>query len=66
MSTNKWLSAFVDTRSMWLVMLATAVWLSATAGIRPLMLPDEGRYVGIAWEILTTGDWLVQIGRAHV
>jgi len=29
MSTNKWLSAFVDTRSMWLVMLATAVWLSA-------------------------------------
>lgn len=59
MSTNKWLSAFVDTRSMWLVMLATAAWLSATAGIRPLMLPDEGRYVGIAWEILTTGDWLV-------
>jgi 4-amino-4-deoxy-L-arabinose transferase-like glycosyltransferase len=59
MSTSKQLSAFVDTRSTSLVMLATAVWLAATAGIRPLMLPDEGRYAGVAWEILTTGDWLV-------
>jgi len=27
--------------------------------VRPLTLPDEGRYVGIAWEMLTSGDWLV-------
>jgi 4-amino-4-deoxy-L-arabinose transferase-like glycosyltransferase len=49
----------VDTRSALLVIVATAVWLAATAGVRPLMLPDEGRYVGIAWEMLTSGDWLV-------
>jgi len=33
-------------------------WLAATAGLRPLMLPDEGRYVGVAWEMLRSGDWL--------
>lgn len=35
------------------------VWLSAAAVIRPLALPDEGRYVGIAWEMVSSGDWLV-------
>jgi 4-amino-4-deoxy-L-arabinose transferase-like glycosyltransferase len=34
------------------------VWLAATAWVRPLMLPDEGRYVGVAWEMLRSGDWL--------
>ncbi|MBK7953475.1 MAG: glycosyltransferase family 39 protein [Candidatus Accumulibacter sp.] len=53
------LSRFVDTRSALPVILVAAVWLAATAGIRPLMLADEGRYVGIAWEMLTSGDWLV-------
>jgi len=33
--------------------------LAATAWMRPLMLPDEGRYVGVAWEMLRSGDWLV-------
>ncbi len=33
-------------------------WLVATAWMRPLMLPDEGRYVGVAWEMLRSGDWL--------
>jgi len=32
--------------------------LAATAWARPLTLPDEGRYVGIAWEMLRSGDWL--------
>lgn len=32
--------------------------LTATAWMRPLMLPDEGRYVGVAWEMLRSGDWL--------
>jgi 4-amino-4-deoxy-L-arabinose transferase-like glycosyltransferase len=43
------------------VLVATAVilaWLAATAWARPLMLPDEGRYVGVAWEMLRSGDWL--------
>lgn len=34
------------------------VWLAATAWLRPLALPDEGRYVGVAWEMLRSGDWL--------
>lgn len=34
------------------------LWLSATAWMRPLMVPDEGRYVGIAWEMMRSGDWL--------
>jgi 4-amino-4-deoxy-L-arabinose transferase-like glycosyltransferase len=28
------------------------------AWIRPLALPDEGRYVGVAWEMVRSGDWL--------
>lgn len=38
--------------------LAALLWLAALAGWRPLMLPDEGRYVGVAWEMLRSGDWL--------
>ena len=33
-------------------------WLAASAWLRPLHLPDEGRYVGVAWEMLRSGDWL--------
>src|SRR5258706_548926 len=33
-------------------------WLGMTAWARPLLLPDEGRYVGVAWEMLRSGDWL--------
>jgi 4-amino-4-deoxy-L-arabinose transferase-like glycosyltransferase len=32
--------------------------LAAIAGWRPLLLPDEGRYVGVAWAMLASGDWL--------
>lgn len=35
-----------------------AVCLGVTAWVRPLMLPDEGRYVSVAWEMLRSGDWL--------
>ena len=38
--------------------ILVVVWLLATAWARPLMLPDEGRYVGVAWEMLRSGDWL--------
>lgn len=34
------------------------LWLAATAWLRPLALPDEGRYVGVAWEMMRSGDWL--------
>jgi 4-amino-4-deoxy-L-arabinose transferase-like glycosyltransferase len=35
-----------------------ALWLLATPGWRPLLLPDEGRYALVAWEMLH-GDGLV-------
>lgn len=41
-----------------LVFLIAFVWLAVLAGLRPLALPDEGRYVGVALEMLRSGDWL--------
>lgn len=41
-----------------LVAVVVLSWLAATAWLRPLMLPDEGRYVSVAWEMLRSGDWL--------
>ena len=38
------------------VLAAAALWLLATIGWRPLMLPDEGRYAGVAYEMLRTGS----------
>jgi hypothetical protein len=51
-------SARAAKREVALVAVSALVWLAATAGLRPLMLPDEGRYVGVAWEMLHSGDWL--------
>lgn len=39
---------------------ALALWLLATLGLRPLMLPDEGRYAEVAREMLL-GDPLVPL-----
>lgn len=41
------------------VALLSLAWLALLAWPRPLMLPDEGRYVGVAWEMMRSGDWLV-------
>lgn len=38
--------------------LLILLWLTATAWARPLQLPDEGRYIGVAWEMMRSGDWL--------
>ncbi|MGM9485401.1 ArnT family glycosyltransferase [Roseateles sp. NT4] len=35
-----------------------ALWLVALASWRPVALPDEGRYGGVAYEMLRSGDWL--------
>ena len=40
-------------------LLLAFAWLAATAGLRPLAVPDEGRYVGVAWDMLRSGDWLL-------
>lgn len=45
-------------RQAWVVAALIFLWLAATAWVRPLMLPDEGRYVGVAWEMIRSGDWL--------
>lgn len=39
------------------VLGALALWLLASIAWRPLLLPDEGRYAGVAWEMLV-GDGL--------
>lgn len=35
------------------------LWLAATAGFRRFTAPDEGRYAGVALEMIRSGDWLV-------
>jgi 4-amino-4-deoxy-L-arabinose transferase-like glycosyltransferase len=39
--------------------LAVLAWLTFSIGLHPLTLPDEGRYVGVAWEMMRSGDWLI-------
>jgi len=38
-----------------------AAWLAALAWVRPLTLPDEGRYAGVAWEMLRGGQFAVPL-----
>lgn len=40
-------------------LLAAALWLALSIGWRPLASPDEGRYAGVAYAMLQSGDWLV-------
>ena len=42
----------------WIGAIALLGWVT-TLCLRPLLLPDEGRYVSVAWEMLRSGDWLV-------
>ncbi|MGJ7581638.1 ArnT family glycosyltransferase [Variovorax sp. RHLX14] len=35
------------------------VWLAISAWIRPFNAPDEGRYAGVAYAMLQSGDWIV-------
>ena len=39
--------------------LVVVAWLAWSIGLHPLTLPDEGRYVGVAWEMLRSGNWLI-------
>ncbi|MDR2851538.1 MAG: glycosyltransferase family 39 protein [Burkholderiaceae bacterium] len=41
------------------VALAIFIWLALLAWVRPLAVPDEGRYGSVAWAMLQSGDWLV-------
>lgn len=54
---SSWCTArWVRVAPVWLMAL---LWLAAFAWWRPLSLPDEGRYVGVAWEMLRSGQWLI-------
>lgn len=53
-------SAALPARLTWARMaLLSLAWLALLAWLRPLTLPDEGRYVGVAWEMMRSGDWLL-------
>ncbi|HSC64510.1 MAG TPA: glycosyltransferase family 39 protein [Caldimonas sp.] len=41
------------------IAVAVVAWLGFAIGLHPLMLPDEGRYVGVAWEMARSGNWIV-------
>lgn len=50
---------FLESKNSWLwVFIISFLWLSATTWVYPLLLPDEGRYVGVAWDMLVSGDYL--------
>lgn len=55
----RFVSKALDVRSTWLIACVAFLWLSATTGLYPLLLPDEGRYVGVAWSMLTAGQYSV-------
>lgn len=42
-----------------MVWVCAIAWFAATAWLRPLAMPDEGRYLSVAWEMMSSGNWLV-------
>ena len=46
---------------LWCQLALAALCLAATAWMRPLTLPDEGRYVGVAWDMVSRGDGLTPV-----
>jgi 4-amino-4-deoxy-L-arabinose transferase-like glycosyltransferase len=44
----------------WLFLL-TGFWLACVSWVRPLTLPDEGRYAGVAWDMLRAGEYVVPL-----
>lgn len=52
------MSLYRRLQNLALVLFLFALWLLATLGVRPLLLPDEGRYGNVAREMLL-GDGLV-------
>ena len=45
----------------WRPLLLLALWLLVMLGLRPLLLPDEGRYANVARDMLLSGDGLVPL-----
>lgn len=45
----------------WMLLAGAAAWLFCLAWLRPFTLPDEGRYAGIAWEMLCSESYGVPL-----
>lgn len=58
MSRGVSLSRTLAKHELLIVAGIATVWCALTSWARPLLLPDEGRYVGVAWEMMASGDWL--------
>src|SRR5690606_22887791 len=54
-------SNLLNVQSTWVVCAMAFVWLGATTGLYPLLLPDEGRYVGVAWNMLSAEQYAVPL-----
>lgn len=50
--TDNWLTQRLSGATFTALLLGVVLWLGFSIGLRPLTLPDEGRYVGVAWEML--------------
>ncbi|CAM5215353.1 4-amino-4-deoxy-L-arabinose transferase-like glycosyltransferase OS=Castellaniella defragrans OX=75697 GN=HNR28_000676 PE=4 SV=1 [Castellaniella defragrans] len=55
----QWLGQRLRAGHSWAwVALLSFLWFGSTTWVYPLLLPDEGRYVGVAWHMLSSGDYL--------
>lgn len=55
------MNTLLRARSTWVVALAAFAWFASSTWSWPLLLPDEGRYVGVAWNMLSQGEWSVPL-----
>ncbi len=55
------IAALTTASSPALFLVGLAVWLAFLAWMRPLTIPDEGRYAGVAWEMLRSGSHSVPL-----
>src|SRR5690554_1063462 len=54
-------STLLRARPTWIVVLIAFTWFAASTWSWPLLLPDEGRYVGVAWGMLSQGELSVPL-----
>lgn len=57
---NTWVRR-LEVSSKPLLFLVTGIWLACLSWLRPMTLPDEGRYAGVAWEMLRSGEHAVPL-----
>src|SRR5690606_41561321 len=52
---------YFNLQSTWTITAFAFCWFAATTGLYPLLLPDEGRYVGEAWGMICSGYYAVPL-----